>query len=105
MEANKPFIVLHQLNRANAERKDKRPILTDLRDSGKIEQDADIIGFVYRPAYYSDAPNTSENEILLIIAKNRHGASGVTAYLKYNKYTQKITDYGKEKINYVQITN
>ena len=90
MEANKPFVVLHQLNRANAERKDKRPILSDLRDSGKIEQDADIIGFVFRPAYYSDSAN--KNEIQLIIAKNRHGSSNVTARLEYNEHTQRICD-------------
>ena len=90
MEANRPFVVLHQLNRANAERKDKRPILSDLRDSGKIEQDADIIGFVFRPAYYSDSAN--KNEIQLIIAKNRHGSSNVTARLEYNEHTQRICD-------------
>ncbi len=92
MESNKPFIVLHQLNRANAERKDKRPMLSDLRDSGKIEQDADIIGFVFRPAYYSEQPHSNRNEIQLIIAKNRHGQSGVVAHLNYNEHTQKITD-------------
>ncbi len=93
MESNKPFIVLHQLNRANAERKDKRPLLSDLRDSGKIEQDADIIGFVFRPAYYSDIMTPQNlNEMQLIIAKNRHGQSGVVAKLNYNSNTQKVTD-------------
>lgn len=100
MESNKPFVILHQLNRANSERKDKRPILSDLRDSGKIEQDADIIGFVFRPDYYLDTTSTIRDEIQLIIAKNRHGQSGVTAHLDYNAYTQKIKDkqqwaYGK----------
>lgn len=90
MESNKPFIILHQLNRANAERKDKRPLLTDLRDSGKIEQDADIIGFVFRPAYYSETAN--KNEIQLLIAKNRHGKSNVVANLDYNDNTQQIKD-------------
>ena len=93
MDSNKPFIVLHQLNRANAERKDKRPMLSDLRDSGKIEQDADIIGFVFRPAYYAESPYASnKNELQLIIAKNRHGSSGVTAHLEYNEHTQRIKD-------------
>ena len=93
MESDKPFVVLHQLNRANAERRDKRPILSDLRDSGKIEQDADIIGFVFRPAYYSDAINAfNKDEIQLIIAKNRHGSSNVTTHLNYSSNTQKITD-------------
>ena len=92
MESKKPFIVLHQLNRANSERKDKRPLLSDLRDSGKIEQDADIIGFVFRPAYYSDEPHCNRDEMQLLIAKNRHGQSGVVAHLNYNEHTQKITD-------------
>ena len=93
MESKKPFIVLHQLNRANAERKDKRPLLSDLRDSGKIEQDADVIGFVFRPAYYSDTQTPQNiNEIQLIVAKNRHGQSGVIARLNYDSNTQKVTD-------------
>ena len=90
MESNKPFIVLHQLNRANAERKDKRPILSDLRDSGKIEQDADIIGFVYRPSYYNEY--SSKNIIQLIVAKNRHGVSGAVCEMDFNPTTQKIKD-------------
>ncbi len=90
MESKKPFIVLHQLNRANTERKDKRPILSDLRDSGKIEQDADIIGFVYRPAYYDETRNKSLMQ--LIIAKNRHGQNDVVCELKFNPTTQKISE-------------
>lgn len=93
MESKKPFVVLHQLNRANSERKDKRPLLSDLRDSGKIEQDADIIGFVFRPAYYTDTTTSqNRNEMQLIIAKNRHGQSGVVAKLNYDCNTQKISD-------------
>lgn len=90
MESNKPLIVLHQLNRSSAERKDKRPIISDLRDSGKIEQDADIIGFVYRPAYYNEYLNN--NIMQLIIAKNRHGKNNVTCELGFNPTTQKISD-------------
>ena len=90
MESKKPFVVLHQLNRANTDRKDKRPILSDLRDSGKIEQDADIIGFVYRPAYYDDTRNKSLMQ--LIIAKNRHGQNDVVCELKFNPVTQKISE-------------
>lgn len=90
MESCKPFIVLHQLNRANADRSDKRPMLSDLRDSGKIEQDADMIGFVYRPAYYDD--NADKGLIQLLIAKNRHGISGVDCNLRFKPVTQKIND-------------
>ena len=94
MESKKPFIVLHQLNRANSERKDKRPLLSDLRDSGKIEQDADIIGFVFRPAYYTDTTTSqNRNEMQLIIAKNRHGRSGIVAKLNYDSNTQKVSEF------------
>ena len=90
MESGKPFIVLHQLNRANAERKDKSPILSDLRDSGKIEQDADIITFVFRPAYYDGTAD--KGFIQLIIAKNRHGESGSRCNLRFIPKTQKILE-------------
>lgn len=96
MESDKPFIVLHQLNRANAERKDKSPILSDLRDSGKIEQDADIISFVFRPAYYEE--ETDKSLIQFIVAKNRHGESGKRCNLRFAPISQKIT----ERYNYAE---
>lgn len=74
-ELNVPVILLSQLSRAVEGRNDKRPILSDLRDSGSIEQDADIVLFLYRDAYYnkqSEQQNISE----CIIAKNRHGETG-----------------------------
>ncbi len=64
-------ICLSQLSRKCEERSDKRPLLSDLRDSGEIEQDADLVGFVFRPAKYGDGP---ENEGEFIVAKNRNGA-------------------------------
>jgi replicative DNA helicase len=71
MELGIPIILLSQLNRAVEGREIKRPILADLRDSGNIEQDADIVMFVYRaPMYDSSA---EEDEAELIIAKNRYG--------------------------------
>lgn len=91
MESDKPFVVLHQLNRANTDRKDKTPMLSDLRDSGKIEQDADIITFVFRPAYYDE--NVDKTLIQLIIAKNRHGESGgKPCNLRFTPISQKITE-------------
>lgn len=90
MESNKPFIVLHQLNRANADRKDKSPILSDLRDSGKIEQDADVISFVFRPAYYDETAD--KGLIQFIVAKNRHGESGTRCNLRFTPISQKITE-------------
>ena len=74
-ELNVPVICLSQLSRANENRENKRPRLSDLRESGAIEQDADIVMFIYRESYYEDDtenPNIAE----CIVAKNRHGETG-----------------------------
>lgn len=82
-EFNVPFIVLSQLSRANEQRINKRPQNSDLRESGAIEQDADIILFLYREHMYTPTP---ENEYLaeLIISKHRNGPTGTIpiAYIK-----------------------
>lgn len=84
------FIVLSQLSRAVEARQNKRPMLSDLRDSGAIEQDGDIVIFTYRDAYYN--PETKEPNCLeLIVAKNRHGAAG-TVYTRLNPSTGNIVD-------------
>ncbi len=78
-EMNVPVITLSQLSRASEQRTDHRPQLSDLRDSGSIEQDADIVLFLYRESYYSNkdaeqaAPTTDMNSGECIVAKNRHG--------------------------------
>ncbi len=76
-EINVPVLTLSQLSRASEQRSDHRPLLSDLRDSGSIEQDADIVLFLYRNDYYRDGDNVDEdfdkNSGECIIAKNRHG--------------------------------
>ena len=74
LELKVPLLACAQLSRANMQRADKRPMLSDLRDSGSIEQDADVVMFLHRPNYYDDtAPAEQKNLAELIIAKQRNG--------------------------------
>ncbi len=74
-ELQVPVVCLSQLSRANEKRDDKRPMLSDLRESGAIEQDADIVLFLYRDDYYNEA-SEKRNIAECIVAKNRHGETG-----------------------------
>jgi replicative DNA helicase len=67
------IVALAQLSRETEKRSDKKPMLSDLRESGQIESDADIVLFPFRPAYYSDEKPNIEMDAELIIGKNRHG--------------------------------
>ena len=86
-ELNVPVICLSQLSSANEKRDDKRPMLSDLRESGAIEQDADIVLFLYRDDYYHE--DTEKHNIAeCIVAKNRHGETGKVELRWMPEYTQ-----------------
>lgn len=86
-ELNIPIIALSQLSRAVESRTSKRPMLSDLRESGSLEQDADIVCFLYREDYYN--PETEHKHITeLIIAKHRNGATGTINLFFDDKYTK-----------------
>ena len=99
-ELNIPVIMLSQLSRKVEERADKTPLLSDLRESGAIEQDADMVAFIDRPAMYGAQMITttryglisSEGVGVLHIAKNREGAAG-RIYFRHNESLTRITDY------------
>jgi replicative DNA helicase len=88
-ELNIPILCLAQLSRKVDDRPNKRPVVGDLRDSGAIEHDADVIIFLYRRDYYDKADRPGEAE--LIVAKNRHGAIG-SVFLRYNKETCRFSN-------------
>ena len=111
-ELNVPILALSQLSRAVEQREDKRPILADLRESGSIEQDADVVMFVYREEYYldksepsqrenenqesfnerftkwQDRRNSAEGKAEIIISKQRHGPTGIIQVQFEAKYTR-----------------
>lgn len=103
-ELNVPIIALSQLNRATETREDKRPVLSDLRESGAIEQDADMVCFIHRPEYYTRSGEDASGRDIrgmaeLIIAKHRSGAIGtvelrfVAKYAKFDNYNESFSDF------------
>jgi replicative DNA helicase len=110
-EINVPVIALSQLSRAVEQREDKQPQLSDLRESGSIEQDSDVVMFVYRQAYYEarKKPQSGSDKMQewqlnmskiynladLIIAKQRHGPIG-TIHLHFDENTTKFSNLGKD---------
>ena len=92
MKLNVPVLVAHQLNRALETRPDKRPMLYDLRDSGRIEEDADVVLFLYRESYYQDdADDVAE----ILIAKQRQGEGHRIVRVYYDIVRQQYCDLVK----------
>ena len=87
-ELNVPVIALSQLSRAVEQRQDKKPQLADLRDSGAIEQDADLVIFLYRKGYYEPDKEDGQDVADLIIAKHRNGPTGTVQLLFVKEYTR-----------------
>ncbi len=86
-EINVPVIALSQLSRAPEQRPDHRPMLADLRESGSIEQDADIVMFLYRDDYYNE-DSEKKNIAEVILAKHRSGSTGTVELLWLSNYTK-----------------
>ncbi|MEG1027068.1 MAG: replicative DNA helicase [Oscillospiraceae bacterium] len=93
-ELEVPVILLSQLSRASEQRTDHKPMLSDLRDSGSIEQDADIVLFLYRESYYGndkddeDGKEENNNLAKILVSKNRHGSTGEVDVVWLGEYTR-----------------
>jgi replicative DNA helicase len=99
-ELNVPVICCAQLSRGPESRTDKRPMLSDLRDSGAIEQDADVVIFLYKDDYYKTEKENSDEGCIaeVIVAKNRHGSTDtikmgwIGRYTKFRTIAQNMED-------------
>ena len=99
LELEIPVLTLAQLSRTPELREDKRPVLSDLRESGSIEQDADIVAFLYRDDYYNESSKIDDNMSItvVILRKNRSGRIG-TAKVLFKKNTLSFMNYKNEEI-------
>jgi replicative DNA helicase len=93
-----PVICLAQLNRSVESRANKRPMMSDIRESGSVEQDADVILFLYREAYYDK--DSTDRSLEIIVSKNRNGPVG-TVRVNYNEHTGRLEDQKEQSLNVV----
>ena len=103
-ELKVPVIALSQLSRGVEQRQDKRPVLSDIRESGSIEQDADIVAFLYRDDYYERGGEEEEgipnNKVEVIIEENRSGARGtVELIFQKNTINFQVSQRGRHKMS------
>ena len=98
LSLNVPVLALAQLNRGVEMRADKRPLLSDLRDSGDIEQDADVVMFLYRDEYYYGLESDRPNQCDVIVAKHRNGERG-TITLYWDERRIRFADLARQEIS------
>lgn len=97
-EFNIPIVLLSQLSRGVEQRNDKRPIMSDIRDSGSVEQDADIVMFLYRDDYYNKHSN-SENIVEVILSKHRNGPVGTLEFLFLKEIGQFLNKNHQDEVH------